>query len=609
MSASLDARYRSKGMALLGGTLCATVAVAVAACVAISLLAIGRATEQEGHAIDAAIMAFDLYQQERTPPHNSPDDLVALLNENSALEAVERNPYDSTATTLVANTLAAFEQANAGDVVAAYMVVPEGSGVEVFQSAESLLAPEQREEVFLAMGLDETVSVQQPIQRIVGVGDATFQASAQGTPTGATVVVVYEMPVIPGMEVLLPLHDVAEVYFLDSQGTSYPFGRSDYAAALDYGLLETGTPSGLVSVSHDGTDYRMYFHNVGPQGGIKFVFAVPDLAQASYRQFASAIIVAGIVLVVAGCIVGLVLTRHIYAPIQRVVQRLSPTGRNTQNELKLLGFAFEAMESRLAKQDEVVSEYRLARLLHGQASVADEGGSFFFADPTAEVAVLGVRLDEGAPDADLKRIVAEVLGCTGRPFALCEEGGFVFAAVEEPAAAHNLVEQARQQGTLVSAFASGTHAGPQKLALGYREALQAVESGTRRRVFNGVESFSADACAPRPEVPRADSSAEMIRYVEENFRDQDLSAARIATSFGVSRAAVSRAFAAHCEGGFLGLLHDLRINEAEGLLRDTDLPLAEVASRVGYGTVLTMTRAFKRYRGTTPGAYRAAQRE
>ena len=138
---------------------------------------------------------------------------------------------------------------------------------------------------------------------------------------------------------------------------------------------------------------------------------------------------------------------------------------------------------------------------------------------------------------------------------------------------------------------------------------QAVESGTRRRVFNGVESFSADACAPRPEVPRADSSAEMIRYVEENFRDQDLSAARIATSFGVSRAAVSRAFAAHCEGGFLGLLHDLRINEAEGLLRDTDLPLAEVASRVGYGTVLTMTRAFKRYRGTTPGAYRAAQRE
>ena len=67
-----------------------------------------------------------------------PDDLVALLNENSALEAVERNPYDSTAATLVANTLAAFEQANAGDVVAAYMVVPEGSGVRL-ESADILL--------------------------------------------------------------------------------------------------------------------------------------------------------------------------------------------------------------------------------------------------------------------------------------------------------------------------------------------------------------------------------------------------------------------------------------------------------------------------------------
>ena len=607
MSTTLDARYRSKGLALLGGTLCVTVAVAVAACVAISLLAIGRATEQEGHAIDAAIMAFDLYQQERTPPHNSPDDLVALLNENSALEAVERSPYDSTAATLVANTLAAFEQANAGDVVAAYVVVPEGSGVEVFQSTESPLVPEQRGSILLAIGLDETVSVQQPIQRIVGVGDATFQVSAQGTPTGATVVVAYEMPVIPGMEVLLPLHDVAEVYFLDSQNTPYPFGRSDYAAALDYGLLDTGEPSGLVNVSHGGTDYRMYFHNVGPQGGIKFVFAIPDLAQASYRQFATAVVVAGVALVVAGCVVGLLLTRHIYAPIQRVVQRLSPTGRNTQNELKLLGFAFEAMESRLAEQDEVVSEYRLARLLHGQASVADEGGSFFFADPTSEVAVLAVRLDEGALDTGLKPVVAEVLGQAERPFALCEEGGFVFAAVEGPAVAHDVLEEARRQGTLVSVFASAAHAGPQKLALGYREALQAVESGTRRRVFNGVENFSADACAPRPEVPRTDNAAELIRYVEENFRDPDLTAARIATSFGVSRAAVSRAFSAHCEGGFLGLLHELRIDEAEGLLRDTDLPLTEVASQVGYGTVLTMTRAFKRYRGTTPGAYRAAQ--
>ena len=109
-------------------------------------------------------------------------------------------------------------------------------------------------------------------------------------------------------------------------------------------------------------------------------------------------------------------------------------------------------------------------------------------------------------------------------------------------------------------------------------------------------------------MPRTDNAAELIRYVEENFRDPDLTAARIATSFGVSRAAVSRAFSAHCEGGFLGLLHELRIDEAEGLLRDTDLPLTEVASQVGYGTVLTMTRAFKRYRGTTPGAYRAAQR-
>ena len=67
---------------------------------------------------------------------------------------------------------------------------------------------------------------------------------------------------------------------------------------------------------------------------------------------------------------------------------------------------------------------------------------------------------------------------------------------------------------------------------------------------------------------------------------------------------VSRLFKADGTGSFLDYVHGLRIAKAEELLREGTLSVADVATSVGYGNALTMTRAFKRYVGTTPGAYR-----
>jgi AraC family transcriptional regulator, alkane utilization regulator len=48
-----------------------------------------------------------------------------------------------------------------------------------------------------------------------------------------------------------------------------------------------------------------------------------------------------------------------------------------------------------------------------------------------------------------------------------------------------------------------------------------------------------------------------------------------------------------------------RVHLAAGLLRDTALPLAEIATRVGYGSEAAFNKVFKRVTGTTPGRYRA----
>ncbi len=49
-----------------------------------------------------------------------------------------------------------------------------------------------------------------------------------------------------------------------------------------------------------------------------------------------------------------------------------------------------------------------------------------------------------------------------------------------------------------------------------------------------------------------------------------------------------------------------RMTTAARLLRDTDKPLAQVASAVGYGSPFAFAFAFRREYATTPGGYRGA---
>jgi transcriptional regulator GlxA family with amidase domain len=47
-----------------------------------------------------------------------------------------------------------------------------------------------------------------------------------------------------------------------------------------------------------------------------------------------------------------------------------------------------------------------------------------------------------------------------------------------------------------------------------------------------------------------------------------------------------------------------RLDRAEDLLRDTRLPIAEIALAVGFSDQSALTRSFRRRRGTTPAAFR-----
>ena len=59
---------------------------------------------------------------------------------------------------------------------------------------------------------------------------------------------------------------------------------------------------------------------------------------------------------------------------------------------------------------------------------------------------------------------------------------------------------------------------------------------------------------------------------------------------------------------FRQLLDEVRRQRARQLLRDTDLPVLAIAETLGYTDAPAFTRAFRRWAGTTPTAWRAARR-
>ncbi|WP_328601436.1 AraC family transcriptional regulator [Nocardia terrae] len=82
--------------------------------------------------------------------------------------------------------------------------------------------------------------------------------------------------------------------------------------------------------------------------------------------------------------------------------------------------------------------------------------------------------------------------------------------------------------------------------------------------------------------------------------------ASLAAESQVSRALFAKRFAAVMGQPPLTYLTAARMDEAEELLTDTDLTVAQIAKSVGYADPFGFSAAFKRHRGLSPTAYRTA---
>jgi transcriptional regulator GlxA family with amidase domain len=105
-------------------------------------------------------------------------------------------------------------------------------------------------------------------------------------------------------------------------------------------------------------------------------------------------------------------------------------------------------------------------------------------------------------------------------------------------------------------------------------------------------------------APGADVQvARALRLMRER-PDQHWSVSSLAAAVGLSRSAFARRFQAATGESPMRSLSRYRLAQAARFLRTTDAGLREIARRTGYDSEVSISKAFRRQFGTSPGAYR-----
>lgn len=95
-----------------------------------------------------------------------------------------------------------------------------------------------------------------------------------------------------------------------------------------------------------------------------------------------------------------------------------------------------------------------------------------------------------------------------------------------------------------------------------------------------------------------------LSYMAENYADCNMGLANAALRLGVTESHLSAFFKAKTGTTFSSHLENLRMERACELLCDTQMSIEEISLAVGYASVHSFRRAYRRVRGYTPSQYR-----
>lgn len=96
------------------------------------------------------------------------------------------------------------------------------------------------------------------------------------------------------------------------------------------------------------------------------------------------------------------------------------------------------------------------------------------------------------------------------------------------------------------------------------------------------------------------------QHLEKAYMDPNLSVSTLAEHFSISTTSLAKAFRENAEMTPLDYINRLRIERSLPMLMSTGMTIEAIAGKIGFGSVHTYIRVFKKIYGMTPGAYRDA---
>jgi YesN/AraC family two-component response regulator len=97
---------------------------------------------------------------------------------------------------------------------------------------------------------------------------------------------------------------------------------------------------------------------------------------------------------------------------------------------------------------------------------------------------------------------------------------------------------------------------------------------------------------------------ELVRYLEENLGDPNLSLDSTASRFNLSTGYLGKLVKASSGEAFSSLLASMRLEKAADLLVSTNQPAYKIAEQVGIPNVTYFSTLFKRQYGLSPAPFR-----
>jgi YesN/AraC family two-component response regulator len=134
-----------------------------------------------------------------------------------------------------------------------------------------------------------------------------------------------------------------------------------------------------------------------------------------------------------------------------------------------------------------------------------------------------------------------------------------------------------------------------------------IKFNTLMEFQKGMETFTILFCTQVnlfKEKKNVELKNNIIFYINEHFKDSNLSLEHIAQQFGLSVSFLSRFIKDETGVNFVEYLTGLRMNEVKFQLQNTDKLIQEIVTDVGYLNTPSFVRKFKAMEGVTPGQYR-----